>query len=136
MSYQGKEDDRSLLADAPAAVFVLVAGADGKVDAKERTRYEQMLEAASTAPDDALAEVLQAAKSALERIDELDPTHARSLLERVPAAAKASFDAQTSVRFCHGLLQMGQRIASASGGGVLGLGSRTAQSEQATLREL
>jgi len=133
------DDETERLVGAPFAVLALVAGADGKVDRKEIKRFQQMIEAASSASEPRFAELMQiAAKTCdawLVRLNagEID---GESRLRDVATLLATRLDPQDAAAFRLGLVSMGERIADASGGGLLGFGKRTADQESAVLNKI
>lgn len=128
------EEDRALLADAPAAVFVVVAGADGTVDDKERGRFAEILAASSNSNEGVLGEVLSLAEQrSVSSLDALSTETAEKLLQRGAEVARTVLSTEDWAAFKRGLLFIAERVASASGGGALSLGKRTAQEERAAI---
>jgi len=131
------ESDENLLADATAAIFVLVAGSDGGIDKKERRRFDAMLEQADTAGDGAVAAILKRASERAEKsIADLQGAEAEVLLERVGKTARQALSEADCERYMQGLLHMAEAIAGASGGGVLRMSNPVDVSEQAAIRRL
>jgi len=137
MADQLSDSDTQLLADATAAVFVLVAGSDGGIDKKERNRFDAMIARSDQSGDGKLAAIMTlAASRAAKVVSELQGAEAEALLERVAAVAGQSLSADDCQRYKQGLLHMAQAIAKASGGGLLGISDPVADSESAAIRRL
>lgn len=133
------DDETERLVGAPFAVLALVAGADGQVDRREIKRFQQMIEAASSASEPRFSELMQIAVKTcdawLVRLNagEID---GEARLRDVATLLDTRLDARDAEAFRLGLVSMGERIADASGGGFLGLGQRTAEQEAAALSRI
>lgn len=129
--------DRDLLAQAPTAVFLLVAGADGSIDQAERGRFEAMLNADHNAGSEVITAILtQAVASHAATLEALQAGDTEALLERVEKLASAALGAEDCAAYKQGLWMMGEAIARSSGGGLLGLGDRVDGNEKIALRRL
>jgi hypothetical protein len=133
------DDETERLVGAPFAVLALVAGADGQVDRKEIKRFEQMIGAASGASEPRFGELMQIAVKTcdawLVRLNagEID---GEARLRDVATLLATRLDPPAAEAFRLGLVSMGERIADASGGGLLGFGKRTASQEAAVLSKI
>ncbi|MDH5674121.1 MAG: TerB family tellurite resistance protein [Myxococcales bacterium] len=131
------DDSRAVLIDGPAAVFVWVAGADGTIDERERARFDEIL-LSSAAPGSAeLGALIEAARErAAQVLSAPDTAAAEKLLSQVSTAAQHALAPEDAEAYRRGLIFIAERVASASGGGRLGLGSRTSEQERAAIERL
>jgi tellurite resistance protein len=132
------EDDLALLARAPCWVFVLVAAADGKVDAKERARLRELLNRqdafASSWMRDAIARTSERLDAILDDLD-AHPKRAIPDLTRVADLAEQHLAPEEAHALKHDLLAFAKAIAKASGG-VLGMGSKIDPREETAIARL
>ena len=128
--------DKRILAAAPAAVFALVAGADGKIDRKEQRRFEAMLGADHNAGSAVIGEILAAAPKEGPEVLEEAGGDCELVLDRVRKTAESALSEEDRAKFKQGLWMMGEALAQTSGGGILGIGKRVDQAESVALRRL
>ena len=118
--------DTRLLARAPCWVFVVVAAADGKVDDKERRRFDGLLGQGDAFRTEWMKTALAGAASELDPIlADLDGSadRAHADLAKLADEAEAKLDADEAFAFKRDLLSLGKTIAEASGG-ILGFGEK------------
>lgn len=123
--------DMHLLARAPCWVFVVVAAADGKVDDRERRRFDGLLGQGDQFRTEWMRTALAGAASELDPIlSNLDDAlgRARADLETLADEAEARLEADEALDFKRDLLSLGKTIAEASGG-ILGFGEKIDDSE-------
>ncbi len=122
---------------APLWVFESVAASDKKVDEKERAAFVASLASPPTSP---LTEYLfgevggkLAAIEAERAKDKREPARGlgevEALLQRYPDVSDADL-------FRRALVSLGQKVASASGGGLFGLGSKVSDAEAEAIERL
>ena len=131
--------EQSQLEDALYAVLTLIAGADGAIDAVETQRFTQILERVASGDDALLTQIAGAAiagSAAHAQQPRLDATAASDLVRAAVALADARMSSDAASRFKRGLYLLGTQIAQASGGGMLGLRSRTSDEERRALDAL
>lgn len=132
------DEDLDLLARAPCWIFVLVAAADGRIDAKERKRLRELLGREDAFATHWMRIALERASQRLDAIlDTLDAEPERALdeIERVADLAERHLDPEGAREVKHDLLAFGKAIAKASGG-VLGMGSRIDRNEELAIARL
>ncbi len=132
----------NLVTSAPAALFLLVAGADGTVDQKEFDAFQEQVTAGAFGSGESeymqLA-LMRAGANMGELLQHLSQRPGEELAKIVAAAqqqiAQAS-GAEEAGKFADALLDMGEGIAKASGGGFLGFGKKIGKEEAAVLSGL
>jgi tellurite resistance protein len=133
------DDDLEILARAPCWVFVLVAAADGTVDAKERKRLRELLGRTDAFATPWMRDAIGRASERLDPIlDALDAEPKRAVpdLTRVADLAEQHLPAEQAHELKHDLLAFAKAIAQASGGGVLGLGNKIDWKEELVIGRL
>lgn len=119
-------EELSLLKDAYAYITVLIAGADGNIDAQELSWAEKIVQIRTFAGDERLNEFHEAINAALpERIKQLinelpaDVASRNEMISNILAGLNpilASLDPSLSSYLYKGYVSFAQRIAKASGG--------------------
>lgn len=131
------ESQWAAIAAAPVIVFMLVAAADGQVDAREVTAFGKKLTASLASP----GRVMKGAVTrALPNLAFLTEKLAESGVERMAGllvAARQMVDEtvgrREGHRFASALYALGESVASASGGGFFGLGNKISAEERVIL---
>lgn len=132
--------------DAPLAVFFMVAGADGDIDAKELGAFEALFKESGKY----VSVLMQRVMSELTPHAPQGRALLMNFLERYTSgnffapmyfitlngllAAKA--ENSQAVAFRKDLLAFGNTVASASGGGFLGFGSKVSKEEKGVLKAI
>ncbi|MDP4848666.1 MAG: hypothetical protein NWR51_15555 [Akkermansiaceae bacterium] len=132
-------EDWATLAKAPCLVFILVAAADGKVDAKEIKAFGSILENHESLPSSILSKILGIAQQNFESFIQEIVADGRSpqdqLLGLADLLKSGKIPKEDAVVVAKGLLLLGKAIASASGG-FLGFGSKISKEEKQALAVL
>ena len=130
--------DHAALARGPVLVFLMVAGADGKVDEKEIGTFQGLVANSELAPGAVFGAMLRNALGNFEQIfteitaaDAAPPVLFLELLQALEACPP-----EEGMLARQGLYALGHAIASASGGGFMGLGSKISRSEKKALQLL
>ncbi len=124
------------LTRAPYAVFLLVSAADGRIDKKEVKRFEQTL-----AQDDFsivrqhMDHAIQSADSIIEDLLGTD-TDIHDELHQLASSITAQMPAEQAMAIKQTLWRLGLAVASASGGGILGLGNAICAEERVALEAI
>lgn len=138
MAGQLSESDTQALVDALYAVLALVGGADGEIDQGEEQRFTQMLAAAAQGEEPLRSVIATAQKNAPTRVAQAFANQEQAL-DKVRAAlavADGQLPGDAAESFRQGLYRMGKALAESSGGGFLGLGTRTSKTERDALAVL
>ncbi len=128
-----------ILAHAPLAVFMVVAGADGEVDKKEIAAFQKKLvEGVVGASDSAIMQLaLVRASSDLEQrlgnLSQQKPDDLARLIASSRQVVSAGAGADEAAAYATALYAIGEAVASASGGGLFGFGSKIGKEERAVL---
>ena len=131
------ESQWTAIAAAPVIVFMLVAAADGQVDARELSAFGKKLTESLASP----GRVMKGAVTrALPNLAFLTEKLAESGVERMAGllvAARQMVDETVGRgeghRFASALYALGESVASASGGGFFGLGNKISAEERVIL---
>ncbi len=127
--------DHAALARGPVLVFLMVAGADGKVDEKEIGTFQGLVANSELAPGEIFQSMLRNAMENFEQIfNEITGAEAAPpvlFVELLQALETCPPEEALLAR--QGLYALGHAIASASGGGFLGMGSKISRSEKKAL---
>ncbi len=129
------EEWRTLLF-APLWVFSAVAGADGKIDKAELTAFGRVLEKSLYLPDALLRELLGSiARDLRATFDDFaaDDRTAEEGLTQVAALLDSKLLAEHASATKRTLFALGDRVARASGAGLLGIGERVGEAEEEAL---
>ncbi|MEM7468370.1 MAG: DUF4299 family protein [Pseudomonadota bacterium] len=128
--------EKALIA-APAAVFLLVAAADGTIDKKEVNAFQKNVVKSLASDNESVQELTLAGLAQFQEIlgglQQGGPELCVSLLSLVRSAATDKMDEESATLFCDQLYGMGEAVAKASGGGFLGFGSKISAEEQGAL---
>jgi hypothetical protein len=130
------EPDWLTLIYSPFWVFVAVAGADGKMDAKEVDALHAVLEGAEAGGSQLLSDVLAACAEDPEAAFDAFRTDGRTVddgLAQVRQVLDRELGEDRALDFKRGLLSLGVHFAQASGGGMLGFGSKVSPEERSSL---
>lgn len=129
-------EEWELLKMLPIMVFVLVAGADGKIDQKERNQLEEDIKGAPLYKDplhQALGiDILTSDFGALLR-NSMDSSKFAERAEKMKNILKDKLTKDEYDRFLGSLFINGLKVARSSGGGPLGLGDKVSDSEKHAL---
>lgn len=139
MTQELSASERAQLEDALHAVLALIAGADGVIDPAETLCFTDILQTVAGGDDALLAEVARAviaSSSARAQQQPLETTAASDRVRAAAALADARMSPDAAQRFKQGLYLLGTQLAQASGGGMLGLRSRTSDDERRALATL
>ncbi len=132
-------EDWATLAKAPCLVFILVAAADGKVDAKEISIFGKILQSYDSLPSPVLAKIFGIAQKNLEGfIQEIVATGEppqQQLMSLAQLLKSGKIPKEDAIVVAQGLLELGKAIASASGG-FLGFGPKISKEEKQALAML
>lgn len=119
----------------PLFAPILVAGADGKIDAAEQTEMERQVNNALTLKDplhrELLSDLAHSDLGALLR--EVTATPRDQFLSKVKGVLKAKLTSDEYQRFIGSIFVNGIKVAKASGGGFLGLGDKVSEEEKKAL---
>ena len=133
--------DQDTLDRSPIIIFLFIAAADGNIDRKELESFRKILHEFGNLPASMFKGILVRCLNEIERhFAEIasNPMSPITLMVEIPSIsaviAKCPEEEQTSIR--EGLYRLGHKIASASGGGFLGLGSKISKEERAALKLL
>ena len=121
---------------APLWVFMAVAGADGSVDDAELAALGRVLEKSLYLPDDLLRELLGTIARDLRTVFQDFKADSRSVdegLAEVGHMLDSKLLADHAVEYKRTLFALGDRVARASGGGLLGIGGRVSVAEKEVL---
>jgi len=131
----------AIIENAPVAAFLLVAGADGKVDRKELKVFARRVTAGLVGSDASpiMSSAVQRASDGLEdRLAQFSTKSAKELVRLVAVSRHAvSQDAgeEAADAFAKSLYSMAYQVAQASGG-LLSLGSKIDRNEKMVLEGL
>ncbi|MBB1519296.1 hypothetical protein [Aquipseudomonas guryensis] len=131
------------LRDAPLAVFFMVGAADGNIDAKELKAFEKLFKESGKYPSVLMQRVMA-------ELTPFTPQGQALLMDFLKRFTSGQFNApqyfasintllstnseeESAVAFKNDLLAFGSAVASASGGGFLGFGSKISKEEKAVL---
>jgi hypothetical protein len=133
-------EEWKVLRMAPIHVFLLVAGADGKLDEKEAEAFEKLLLHSEAHIQDPLLRRITAGfteESAAQAVMDAAGQGESAALElfTIPGMLKGKLGEEEATRFKTALLQFGKVIAESSGG-FFGFGSRISKDERKTLEGL
>ncbi len=121
---------------APLWVFSAVAGADGKIDKAELTAFGRVLEKSLYLPDPLLRELLGSiARDLRGTFDDFasDKRTVEEGLAEVVTMLDSKLLAEHAESAKRTLFALGDRVARASGSGVLGIGERVSRLEEQAL---
>ena len=121
---------------APLWVFSAVAGADGNVDDAELTAFGRVLEKSLYLRDSLLRELLGTIARDLRATFQAYDADERTIeegLEEVGRMLDTKLLADHAIAYKRTLFALGDRVAKASGGGMLGIGARVSTAEKAVL---
>jgi hypothetical protein len=130
------EPEWTALTLAPMWVFSAVAGADGKLDAKEVAAIVQVMDRAPLAESHLLREVLEECHRDVDELFLRYRGDARTVdegLSEVRRVLDRRASAQEGRLFRRGLYSIGVHVAKASGGGLFGRGNPISWEERAAL---
>jgi len=130
------EKDWLTLIYSPFWVFTAVAGADGRLDVKEVDSLHHVLKEAQSGGAQLLSEVLAASADDTGAAFAAFRGDGRSLDEGLVQVRKVldeQLNEADSLAFKRGLLSLGVHFAQASGGRLLGFGSKVSAEERASL---
>lgn len=120
MTYKEKfsEEEWSSLTHTPLLIFQAVAGADGKIDKKEKKAFSSAL-TSNKISQPLSAEVLESAKSQFsesEAIPDYTLSDIALKLQHVDEALKGSIEQDESLHFKKTMMALGLHVANSSGG--------------------
>jgi hypothetical protein len=125
------------IAAAPVIVFMLVAAADGKVDAKELSAFgKQLTDSLATGSRVMKGAVTRAAPNLAFLVEKLSESGVEGMAGLLIAARQMvdeTVGKGEGHRFASALYKLGESVASASGGGFFGLGSKISAEERVIL---
>lgn len=130
------EQDSLTLIYSPFWVFVAVAGADGKMDAREVDSLHEVLSGAEAGGSQLLGDVLAAcADDPAAAFDafRIDGRTVDDGLAQVRQVLDRELGEEDALQFKRGLLSLGVHFAQASGGRLLGFGSNVSPEERSSL---
>jgi len=128
-------DEWQLLEFAPLWVFTAVAGADRNIDKKEMMAFAKELAESQLFKNDLAQEVLSSTGRGLDKTMPAFGADSRTIdggLGEVADLLDAKNEADAE-GFKRALILVGRNIAESSGGGILGLGSKTSEVEMKAL---
>lgn len=111
------DEDWLVLQASVAAIFKLIAGADGKIDKKEQKAIEEIIVKANKLRDSMAKEVATSIESAenLLRIYEAQKLPAKEILRKAAFILDNKIDAKDGLTFKKHLIAIGVFIGNASG---------------------
>jgi hypothetical protein len=120
MTYKDKfsSEEWSSLTHTPLLIFQAVAGADGKIDKKEKKAFSSAL-ASNNISQPLSAEVLESAKSQFsesETIPDYTLSDIALKLQQVDEALKGNIEQDDSLNFKKTMMALGLHVANSSGG--------------------
>jgi hypothetical protein len=131
------ESQWTAIAAAPVIVFMLVAAADGQVDAREVTAFGKKLTASlaggGRVMKGAAARALPNLALLTEKLAESGVEGMANLLVAARQMVDETVGRGEGHRFASALYALGESVASASGGGFFGLGSKISAEERVIL---
>ncbi len=135
---QGFTDEEwDLLGRAPCLVFILVAAADGGIDRKEIASFGSILQKQDDGLSPVFSRILDYTRNNLEAILEAITKSALAAPEcllRIGLLLKSErISRQEALMVAVRLCELGKAIASASGGGLFGFGSKISKQEAQAL---
>lgn len=138
MSERGTMNERDWLTliYSPFWVFVAVAGADGKMDAKEVDALHAVLEGTEAGGSQLLSDALAACADDPDAAFDAFRTDGRTVddgLAQVRQILDRELAEDRALAFKRGLLSLGVHFAQASGGRMLGFGSKVSPEERSSL---
>jgi hypothetical protein len=133
-SREATEEELQRLARVPLLVLFLVAGADGKISKKEMSAFDKAIEDITEETSPLLSNCLDWLTENFEAYLEQVNTSETDPLDDLTLAGSTLHDCfpADAGAFQHGLIDLGVKIAEASGG-FLGMGSKISEQEMATL---
>ena len=130
------DEEWQLLKILPFQVFILVAGADGRIDQEEVAQLQKDLRDAPFYKDalhkELFLDILSSDINALIR-EAADVSKLAERASQVKALLKQKLTPDEYQRFLGSMFINGVRVARASGGGVLGLGEKVSDEEKRAL---
>jgi len=133
-------DSGQALEQAITAIFLVVAAADGEVDKKELKAFVNAVkEAVVTQPEQNVKYFLVGLANLEVNLSSLKNQGAMHCLEVLAEARVAAFQLLSesdATTYLNALYAMGENIASASGGGILGMGSKIGKEEKLALEAI
>jgi tellurite resistance protein len=130
--------DRQLgeaIVQAPVMVFYIVAQADGEVDSKEtQALFDFINECAANQSDcqtfaNACRRLQRKLKELMARLKGFDPGEFQFIIGQL----NHRLNPETAAAYKQRVYELAQRVANASGGGFLGIGSKISEREQQAL---
>jgi len=136
MKEKFSQEEWELLKLLPFQVFIMVAGADGRIDKEEVAQLQKDFRDAPFYKDalhkELFIDILSSDINALIR----EAGNVTKLLERssqMKAILKQKLTPEEYQRFLGSMFMNGVKVARASGGGILGLGDKVSEEEKRAL---
>ena len=130
------QEEWQLLKLLPFQVFVLVAGADGRVDKEEVAQLQKDLRDAPFYKDplhrELFVDILSSDINSLIR-EAADATKLPARASQMKTILQQKLTPEEYQRFIGSMFINGVKVARASGGGVLGLGDKVSEEEKRAL---
>jgi hypothetical protein len=130
------QEEWQLLKILPFQVFVLVAGADGRIDKEEVAQLQKDLRDAPFYKDvlhrELFVDILSSDINALIK-EAADATKLAERAGKMKAILKQKLTPEEYQRFVGSMFINGLKVARASGGGILGLGDKVSEEEKRAL---
>lgn len=134
-------DDKlwDIIAQSVVAVFVLTAGADGKIDKKEITAFQKKLVEGLVGVVEGEIMAIAAVKTAttleerLSTLGQLSPEDIAGSIVLARQIVETAVGEEKATTFAKALYDMAESVAEASGGGFLGMGSKIGKEEKVVL---
>jgi hypothetical protein len=130
------QEEWQLLKLLPFQVFVLVAGADGRIDKEEVAQLQKDLRDAPFYKDvlhrELFVDILSSDINALIK-EAADATKLAERAGKMKAILQQKLTPEEYQRFVGSMFINGLKVARASGGGILGLGDKVSEEEKRAL---
>lgn len=111
------DEDWAILQSSFAAVFKMIAGADGKVDKKEQEAFATIIKNSHKLKNSLAKEILQTIENAdkLNEIYETQKLPSKEILRKAAFILEHKIDPKDAVAFKKHLIALGVYVANASG---------------------